>query len=617
MKISNLGKSCYAQFAREDVMKALRDAGIPSLRHTALDEPQALCAANRARNRLASHYDHLIDLLKRIDGPDVSSAVDEVEKRHTTDKTQIESFYEGLLRGSAEFGTPMEPGLALFIQTGNRSIALLPDIEASGNEPGQYPVFMATRWQEVVGLVHDSTGPIATPTEQALRSQIVRSNRLWQRERWFVLPASDTAETNEAGEAVYFNDISLHKRALDGWVDAFWGVQSGVRLRVPIGNSSESHLVFLITTFSPDVFEQWDMELVRGELRGLFSRLPADVAHLEGALEKTFLEVLDPCNKLKRRYDRQEAENCIAETIGRNAAKAPRELYDGLQSVLDVLYTQYRKPVPTAAKNALVDALRTTFEERLAGLSFAVSLLNDIQDSETNLLRFSMRMLQHFFYHNQTNWVDGVQAILNDLQNVSESDYGRVQDILGVAKTEVIDRLDDIVQALPDTTSARTLKHDFYRVKNDIDLGLSLLPDGCRVQHFWDALESVKTTRGCTVQIERTQEDLPRRFSIHPFLLTAILDNLLARPGVHLRAFVGPDEDSVTRRAINVTAFFSSWDLTPEEEENFFLAPLGNRKGYYFTAQVLWREHGTIEYYRLSEESPCHAVIHLKIPIEE
>jgi hypothetical protein len=617
MKISNLGKSCYAQFARADVMNALAKAGIPSLRHTSLEEPQALCACERARKRLASHYGHLIELLKRLQGHDVNAAVAEVKERHLADEAQIGTFYDALVRDPAEPEIPMEPGLALFIQTGNRSIALLPDIEASASEPGQYPVFMATRWQTVVGLEQDSIARAMTPTEKAMRSRIVRSNRLWQRERWFVLPASDTAETNEAGQAVYFNDISLHNRPLDGWVDAFWGVQSGVRLPVPIGTSSESNLVFLITTFSPDVFEQWDMDVARQELRSLFSRLPADLAHLEDVLGRAFDEVLDPSNRLRRRYSRREADDYIAETVARNSGTASRELRDGLQSVLDVLYTQYRKPVPAAAKDALVAALRTQFEEKLAGLSFAVSLLNDIQDSETSLLRFSMRMLQHFFYHNQTNWVDGVQAVLNGLHNVSESEYLRVQNILGTAREEVIGRLDDIVGALPNSRPATMLKDRFYRVKNDIDMGLSLLPDGCRVHQFLDAMESVQSTRGCVVQIERDPEDLTRRFSIHPFLLTAILDNLLGRPGVHLRAFVAPDEDSVARRMVNVTAFFPGWDLPPEDEENFFLAPLGNRKGYYFTAQVLWREHGTIEYYRLREESPCHAVIHLTIPIEE
>lgn len=558
MDISNLGTECYERFPLDRVLKALREVKdlntvMDDLTRGGLTAAEENIACDRAKFRLNCYYEHLQNLIARIQHQDTIGACSILKSRRKQDEARLREFYDSL---HSQEETTSDPGLALFLQIGNRSIALLPGTcEDSRN---MNPVYMASKWQSVA-----FEGTFCEDEAGEFRNRIERSNRLWQRERWWVLPASDSVEPlglrgqNNLAEVshVYFNNISLHQKGIDGWVDAFWGVQCGIRLALPIRGHDDTKLVMLLTTFLPDAFKGWDES--------------AKVS-------------------INMRQVQQEEP--------------------------------YVKAVPDSVARKIVAVLVEEFRTELDGLSFATSVLQDVSKSETSLIANAMKLLAHYSDRASQRvqnpiWEVQVFNLLDRLTRLSPNLYEAAKH-LEFPRDFVFKHLEALSEELPDQDNAVQWKNDLKQAAEGTHQ-FSLLPTNCTVGNFFDALKSLENQMGFTVNLNRADERPRARFisSIPSYLLTAIAENLVEKRDVTVDIDVKPNGLSM-----DLTAFYHKWRLSPDDERDFLLKPLngGRSTGFYLTAQVLWRYGGAVEYYRIGNDgnnTEDQALMRLQFPL--
>jgi hypothetical protein len=523
-----------------------------------LTREQANLAKSRGRTRLELYYKQIDELLKNIRHTQKKDALDWIRYCKDRDWGLLSQIYDRLTESGNADGLP---GLALFLKIPGRSFALLPGME-QGDSRRTDRIYMASAWNSAaLEAARDNH------VEDTFNLAIVRTNRLWQRERWSVLPVEDTAEPSVlpvedtaepigSSAAAYFNNISLHERPVDGWVDAFWGVQSGIRIPISIPGAQKSKFEVLLTTFVPDAFREWD----------------------------------------------------------------------GIE-------TGYVKKIPPAVAKQIADSLQTKFEHELHGLSLTTSLLNDICGTEADLLASGMRMVAHFFHSDQTrpDWEKAVGMLLNRLRQIDPERYKTVEDLQHLRES-AFKRLLTVSESMGEDLNSQDWKE---KLKAEIATpqvpSLRLLyKQDHTIQDLVETLNSLVRDSESAIEPDLTPTDLGRLLPtdrIHPFLLLAILDNLVNRPKVHVQVSVFKTKES--RETLHLTAFYPEWTLNLDDERDFLLRPLplpplgvhtGRTRpgyGFYLTAQVLWRCEGTIEYYRFGESTPvCPALIHLTLPLK-
>lgn len=573
MNISNLGEGCYARFKRDRVIQAIKDIeGMSNLQLCQLSKEQARIATERAQARLKRYYEHLQELLGNIrhnksDGVALRSlekrddALQALNKLAVEDNSLIAATYKKLTSVSE---TKCIPGIALFLHTGNRSFALLPKMEGTSAKKDDNNVYMSRMWRQTLHIEAQSKNNLIN-----LETRLRRACRLWQRERWSVLPAStlsapkhtDTAEPFDKPDAGFFNNIMLHRQAVDGWVDAFWGVQSGIRLPIPIPDSEGSNLVILLTSYIPDAFTEWN-----------------------------------------------ESSNTDAFTEGSESS--------------DI----YVKPIPGELGNEAVALLEKVFEKELKGLSLATNLLKDVTDTEITLLESGMKMLGHYLHEQpdgkaeRLTWEKRIIQLTQKLRQVSDECYQDFRELENPMNA-AFNQLEIASNRLPCNEVSEQWTTDLKSFKEmGNEESNPLLPAAnCTVGILTKTIQSLQERRQATVtllpEVEGDLEYQIDRERIHPYLLTAILENLLAKGDVHLTLTI-KDEDN--EKFLQIIAFYHNWILNPMCEQDFLLKPLDpdptlnskrKRNGFYLTAQVLWRNNGLIEYYPLCENVESRAAL--------
>jgi len=552
MDISNLGTECYERFPLARVLKALREVKdlntvMDDLTRGGLTAEEENIACDRAKFRLNCYYEHLQNLIARIEHQETQVACSTLKKYREHDEARLREFYASLAQGYHSSGeTTPDPGLALFLQIGDRSIALLPRICENSIKT---PVYMASKWQSVT---FEDT--FCEDKAEEFRNRIERSNRLWQRERWWVLPVSDSAEPLGLGrrldDVVYFNNISLHKREIDGWVDAFWGVQCGIRLALPIRGHDDTKLVMLLTTFLPDAFKDWD----------------------ESMSQKQGLEQLP--------YVKAVPDNVASKIVGVLVEEFGTEL-DGLSFATLVL-----KDVSKSETSLIANAMKL-------------------------LAHYSDRASQRV--QNQI-WEVQVFNLLDRLSTLSPNLYEAAKH-LESPRDFVFKHLEALSEKLPDQENAVQWKNDLKQAAEGTHQ-FSLLPTNCTVGKFFDALKSLEKKMEFTVNLNREAERHRACFisSIPSYLLTAIAENLVEKRDVTVDIDVNPNGLSMDLTAFYHKWKLSPDD----ERDFLLKPLNGGRStGFYLTAQVLWRYGGAVEYYRIGNDgnnTEDQALMRLQFP---
>jgi hypothetical protein len=251
MNIPALATTCYDNIELCRLKSAITHIpGLSGLWDPPARDPSE--AIKRATARLGRYYANLRILLQVFGNSVPTDALNALGNLQLRDEELL-----GRIYAAAAEETSNEPGIAFFLRVKHRSIALLPTIVSSSGGTLDRTVYMASSWKAAISRA------LQPEERKALQIRILRSNLLWQRERIWVLPASDTVEAHgeEYGTkqlpTVFFNDISRHQSATDGWVDAFWGVQSGLRVAIPLPSVPNATFVLLLTTCRPGAFE-WD-----------------------------------------------------------------------------------------------------------------------------------------------------------------------------------------------------------------------------------------------------------------------------------------------------------------------------------------------------------------------
>jgi hypothetical protein len=578
LDISNLGTAFYNNIDNERAVSALERAlaGTPydlvnsftqSIHR--IDPDQILLAKNRGRFRLSKYFDHVQELLTKISHEDVGTAVAFFQRQRAQDEKLFDEIYDRL--ADAAQNNQM-PGIALFLVLRRPSETCICDQKATfalfpGTKHTPQRVYMASRWYSIIQGMHDlaTDESLSADVQEGIVNfsiRILRSNRLWQRERWPKTEKEETFEsTSDLDIIYYFNDISLHELPVDGWVDAFWGVQSGIRIPVPIGPDNDgSYLVILLTSNEPDTFAAWN--------------------------------------------------KCLPDDISKPL--------------------RYQLPLSKDISDKIVQTFKLQFESELKGLEFAASLLRDFMTNEIHVFETAMKLLSHAFNPREPNpkWMNDFAGLINRIKYPFGADdvFDKLKNHRSLDSLHefLLGELETFSLTLPSSTLADVWKKDLdeaKKIKPD-DKSSSLLMDECSVCQF------VKYLNKCTTNTNSTlfENDIPRavqtrRINIHGFLLTAIADNLTR----------GRRQASLTVSAIDenieIIVFYPQWDLTREEEELFLLSPIPSksnpseppRLGFFLTANVLWSNGGTVQYYPLTEntgkEERYPAMIRLTIPL--
>jgi len=549
MNLLNLGAVCYKRFNCSKVVESLlKIDGMFKIQSRQLNSDQVIKAKERAQARLRAYYSHLETLLQSVSHSRQQDALKTISALAKDDGRRIDSTYDSLAGGNDEI---TRPGIAIFLHVGNRSFALLPEIDGNSPTSQEGPVYMAPRWSETI------FGPNDEITGNDLRLRILRSNRLWQRERWSVVPATNTVEPTGEKGAAFFNNIMLHDKPVDGWVDAFWGVQSGVRIPIPVNDGAGSQVILLLANYVPDAFEDWDRQ--------------------------------------------------------------PNE---------------YVKPMPDGLAQSAIDILAQDFATELSGLSYATTLLSDVIHGETALLDSGMRVLAHYVdgerqspENPKSTWERRIVPLVQQLRQISPRLYGEISDLERPMDT-AFNRLEALAKRLPADEKTSQWRSNVLCERSNANLtAFSLLSRGCTIGDLAGALQSLQQSRQSTVTLS---QEVKQRYSqvvddslIHPYLLTAILENLLNRHNVSLHMSIKTDLERPDKKVLQLTAFYPEWMLDTKDENDFLLKPLASlgsertRNGFYLTAQVLWRHNGLIEYYPLCENTqpPRVALLNLSIPL--
>lgn len=546
MDISNLGAVLYRAFccsrAFEGVRKLGEDfPGLTSLLRVKLSESEVTSAKKRSLARLSLYYDHVQNLVEdfsEFQGAAGASAV--LARKRGDDAKLLKDAYDSLAQRENVQGAP---GMALFLQVGDRSYALLPELASSSSNQ---LVYMSESWREALFCSLEKNR--VDPFEEARRSlldRVERSNRLWQRERWSCLPVRSSAEPGGSNKAIVFNDISRHNEYIDGWVDAFWGVQSGVRLPVPIpGDFTEAaYLVLLFTTYVPDAFKSW---------------------------------VEDDGKTYSFRLSEKDTE-------------------------------------------VLVDEFRDEFRSELEKLSLVVPFLCDIDNSERSLLEMAMRMLSHHYNPRPTGrkqWEREVFLLIDKLKGVSEYHFKKVAS-LKRPRAFVLSRLRSVADELEDCgDEAMTQWVKGLDSLEQKDHPSHSFPKSSSIRDLLKSMELLgKQVESHLIVDEQVKRHLGEEIVLDPFLFFAIFENLVNKHNVPVRVDIEDEK-------LTLTAFYNKWALHQKDERDFFLKPLTpqahnerRRIGFHLTAELIWRNQGTVEYYRL-EDLPGQSValIHIKTP---
>lgn len=544
MDLSNLSARCYDGVSPERIAKALDDAAtrapelarIFTARHL---EAQELAEAKaRASRRLELYYSKLLGLIRAIPWEHVPQLQQTIESLHEADRVFLDRVYDQL--GSIPSAGGVACGRALFLRVASRSFPLLkePGLELT---PESTLVYMCPDWLRALFST-------AGNDRDGLVDRLIRSNRLWQRERLNVeaavaadaqnpvatlgtsRPRVDDFEPTRPCEphAVdFFNNIALHPTATDGWVDAFWGVQSGLRIPLSIPGSGAT-LFLLLTSYVPDLFRPW--------------------------------------------------------TLARD---------------------QYVEQLPQPLADALTAAFQSTLDEVLQSLSHAASLLSGSLAAEDTLLDIAMRSMNHHFGPEPPGSAPlaAARRLAQELVEIDARAAPLCRPFL-IHTSDLFSTLKSISDELPETPDlvAWRVRLNAKQVYYASD-GLGLLPPDTTVRAFIRKLQAeAAAKRSVFARGENLQEIDTRTVSIHGYLLTSVASNLFQRDDVYAHASI-EISDRFPNPCLRVTAVYPRWALRKESERDFLLSPVtnpgGRGRGFYLTAEVLRWHGGSIEYYRV------------------
>lgn len=236
-----------------------------------------------------------------------------------------------------------------------------------------------------------------------------------------------------------------------------------------------------------------------------------------------------------------------------------------------------------------------------------------------------MQLVSHYTYdsHESPAWEGRVVSLVHQLRQVAPAMATRVQ---GLTKLRELSfrRLEAVARRLPANEECSTWKRSLeWQIKEGDRADFTPLTPKYTLGQLVHALKAFEGGTRSTVSIaEAARAELDRVVNVDGLLLSAVLKNVVDKHGVSVTIATKTCEGGAGLW-LSVAAFYNVWRLPTALEEDFLLKPLqrveGERKrvGFYLTAQVLWRNAGTIEYYRLSETQggQTQALIHLGIPL--
>ncbi|MGA2734656.1 MAG: hypothetical protein ABSG35_18925 [Syntrophobacteraceae bacterium] len=581
MDISHLGSSFYNRIDSERAVSALEaaitgtsyDLGNSFTQHIKVVAPKKIqIARKRGKFRLRKYFDHVQNLLTKISHDDLETAVAYFQKQRAQDEKLFDEIYDRL--ADATQNSQM-PGIALFLVLRRSSEVCLSDNKDKatfalfpGTQPTTKRVYMASRWNSIIqGMqnfppIRESLSADAKEGIENFSIRILRSNRLWQRERW---PKTEKEETFEATSDLdviyYFNNIMLHKHPVDGWVDAFWGVQSGIRIPVPIGpDSDRSYLVILLTSNEPDTFAAWNKYLPEEISKPLPYQLPVR-KDISDTIVQTF----------KVQFESELKGLEFAASLLRDLIANEIHVFETAMKLLSHAFSP-KDPNPKWMND-------------FAGL------INRIKDPLGAADVFDM--LKHY------RSLDRLHThVLDELENWSHT----------LNKSSLSDQwINDLCKAKNTTLDAQNS---------------SLLMDECSVYQFINYLKKCAFNTNSTI----VEHNIPMpahawRINIHGFLLTAIADNLTQgrrRTSLTVSVKEGYLEIIVFYPNWDLTREEEElFLLSPIPRK--CNEPTKPRLGFFLTANVLWSRGGTVQYYPLTENTgnkeSYPAMIRLTIPL--